>query len=78
MAWDEAALAVADPPRTGITGRFPVACTESTPWDTCTLRECVEDLESKGQVVRIEQPIDPNLEAAEIQRRVFQAGGPVI
>ena len=43
-----------------------------------TLRQCVEDLESKGQVVRIEQPIDPNLEAAEIQRRVFQAGGPVI
>jgi 4-hydroxy-3-polyprenylbenzoate decarboxylase len=43
-----------------------------------SLRECVEDLESKGQVVRIEQPIDPDLEAAEIQRRVFQAGGPVV
>jgi 4-hydroxy-3-polyprenylbenzoate decarboxylase len=43
-----------------------------------TLRQAIEDLESKGQVVRIEQPIDPNLEAAEIQRRVFQAGGPVI
>ena len=43
-----------------------------------TLRQCIEDLESKGQVVRIEQSIDPNLEAAEIQRRVFQAGGPVI
>ncbi len=43
-----------------------------------TLRQSIEDLEAKGQVVRIEQPIDPNLEAAEIQRRVFQAGGPVI
>lgn len=43
-----------------------------------TLRECVEDLAAKGQVVRIEQPVDPHLEAAEIQRRVFQAGGPVI
>jgi len=43
-----------------------------------TLRACVEDLAAKGQVVRIEQPVDPNLEAAEIQRRVFQAGGPVV
>ncbi len=43
-----------------------------------TLRQCVEDLESKGQLLRIEQPIDPNLEAAEIQRRVFQAAGPAI
>lgn len=43
-----------------------------------TLRECVEDLAAQGQVVRIEQPVDPHLEAAEIQRRVFQAGGPVV
>ncbi len=43
-----------------------------------TLRECVEDLAANGQVVRIEQPVDPHLEAAEIQRRVFQAGGPVV
>jgi len=38
----------------------------------------VEDLEKTGQLIRIEQPIDPNLEASEIQRRVFQAGGPAI
>jgi len=43
-----------------------------------TLRECVEDLESTGQLVRIEHPVDPNLEAAEIQRRVFRAGGPAV
>ncbi len=43
-----------------------------------TLRECVEDLEATRQLVRIEQPIDPHLEAAEIQRRVFAAGGPAI
>ncbi|NLS94535.1 MAG: UbiD family decarboxylase [Planctomycetaceae bacterium] len=43
-----------------------------------TLRQCVEDLEKTGQLIRIEQPIDPNLEASEIQRRVFQAGGPAI
>jgi len=43
-----------------------------------TLRQCVEDLEAAGQLVRIEQPVDPHLEAAEIQRRVFQAHGPAI
>jgi 4-hydroxy-3-polyprenylbenzoate decarboxylase len=43
-----------------------------------TLRQCLDDLASTGQLVRIEQPIDANLEAAEIQRRVFRAGGPAI
>ncbi|REK19128.1 MAG: UbiD family decarboxylase [Planctomycetota bacterium] len=43
-----------------------------------TLRACVSDLEASGQLVRIEQPVDPYLEAAEIQRRVFQAGGPAV
>ena len=43
-----------------------------------TLRECVADLERSRQLVRLEQEIDPHLEAAEIQRRVYQAGGPAI
>jgi 4-hydroxy-3-polyprenylbenzoate decarboxylase len=43
-----------------------------------TLSACLHDLESTGQLLRIEQEIDPHLEAAEIQRRVFQAGGPAI
>lgn len=43
-----------------------------------TLRECVDDLQATKQLVRIEQPVDPHLEAAEIQRRVFRAGGPAI
>ncbi len=43
-----------------------------------TLRECVDDLQRTGQLVRIDQPVDPNLEAAEIQRRVFRAGGPAV
>ncbi|MBN1912558.1 MAG: UbiD family decarboxylase [Pirellulales bacterium] len=43
-----------------------------------SLRECVDDLASIGQLVRIEQPIDARLEAAEIQRRVFRAGGPAV
>jgi 4-hydroxy-3-polyprenylbenzoate decarboxylase len=42
------------------------------------LRECIRELEATGQLIRIEQPIDPHLEAAEIQRRVFAAGGPAI
>jgi 4-hydroxy-3-polyprenylbenzoate decarboxylase len=43
-----------------------------------TLRQCVDDLEATGQLIRIDQPVDPNLEAAEIQRRVFRARGPAI
>jgi 4-hydroxy-3-polyprenylbenzoate decarboxylase len=43
-----------------------------------SLRQCVADLERTGQLVRIEQEIDPHLEAAAIQRRVYQAGGPAV
>jgi 4-hydroxy-3-polyprenylbenzoate decarboxylase len=43
-----------------------------------TLHQCVNDLDRSGQLVRIEREIDPYLEAAEIHRRVFAAGGPAI
>jgi 4-hydroxy-3-polyprenylbenzoate decarboxylase len=43
-----------------------------------SLRQCVQDLQRTGQLVRIDQEIDPYLEAAEIQRRVYQAQGPAI
>jgi 4-hydroxy-3-polyprenylbenzoate decarboxylase len=43
-----------------------------------SLREGVADLERTGQLVRIETEIDPYLEAAEIQRRVYRAGGPAL
>ena len=43
-----------------------------------SLRECVVDLERHGRLLRIEHEIDPHLEAAEIQRRVYQAAGPAI
>ncbi len=43
-----------------------------------SLQQCVDDLQSAGQLLRIEEEIDPCLEAAEIHRRVFQAGGPAI
>lgn len=43
-----------------------------------TLRECVKDLLATRQMIRIDVPVDPDLEAAEIQRRVFRAGGPAL
>lgn len=43
-----------------------------------TLAECVDDLAAAGQLVRIDEPIDPHLEAAEIHRRINEAGGPAI
>jgi 4-hydroxy-3-polyprenylbenzoate decarboxylase len=42
------------------------------------LAACIADLERTGQLIRIEQEIDPYLEAAEIHRRVYRAGGPAI
>src|SRR5262245_3628174 len=42
------------------------------------LRDCVADLERSGQLLRLDQEIDPYLEAAEIQRRVCQARGPAL
>lgn len=42
------------------------------------LQSCVADLERTGQLVRIPVEIDARLEAAEIQRRIYQAGGPAI
>ena len=43
-----------------------------------SLAEAVQDLEKAGLILRISAEIDPHLEAAEIQRRVFQAGGPAL
>jgi 4-hydroxy-3-polyprenylbenzoate decarboxylase len=41
-------------------------------------RECVDDLERHGQLVRIREELDPDLEMAEVQRRVYEAQGPAI
>jgi 4-hydroxy-3-polyprenylbenzoate decarboxylase len=43
-----------------------------------SLRECVDDLDRHGQLVRIETPVDARLEAAAIHRRVHAAGGPAV
>jgi len=42
------------------------------------LRSCLDDLERAKQLVRIDTPVDPYLEAGAIQRRVFRAGGPAL
>ncbi|MFP4214167.1 MAG: UbiD family decarboxylase [Desulfohalobiaceae bacterium] len=42
------------------------------------LRHCLQDLERTGRLIRIEQQVDPYLQAGAIQRRVFQAGGPAL
>jgi 4-hydroxy-3-polyprenylbenzoate decarboxylase len=43
-----------------------------------SLRAAVNDLEQTNQLRRIKIEIDPNLEMAEIHRRVFDAGGPAL
>lgn len=43
-----------------------------------SLKKCVADLESAGHLVRLEDEVDPYLEAAEIQRRVYKSGGPAV
>jgi 4-hydroxy-3-polyprenylbenzoate decarboxylase len=42
------------------------------------LRECVDDLARAGQLVRVDHEVDPHLEAAEIQRRLYAARGPAV
>jgi len=43
-----------------------------------SLADCVRDLERTGRLVAVDQEVDPDLEVAAIQRRVYQAGGPAI
>ena len=43
-----------------------------------TLRLCVQDLHKHGHLLEIDDMIDPHLEAAEIQRRVYANNGPAL
>jgi len=43
-----------------------------------SLRDAVNDLERHGQLLRIKEEVDPNLEIAEIHRQVFDRQGPAI
>lgn len=42
------------------------------------LQECVSDLKQRGMLLQIDVPLDPNLEIAALQRRVYQSGGPAL
>ena len=39
------------------------------------MEACVRDLDKHGHLIRIKTEVDPNLEMAEIHRRVFDAQG---
>lgn len=43
-----------------------------------SLRQAAQDLERNGQLLRIKTEVDPDLEIAEIHRRVFDAQGPAL
>jgi 4-hydroxy-3-polyprenylbenzoate decarboxylase len=43
-----------------------------------SLSDCIDDLRAHGQLVEIDREIDPYLEAAAVQRRVYQAQGPAV
>ena len=43
-----------------------------------SLAACADDLERNGHLIRIDHEVDPRLEAAEIHRRVYEAGGPAL
>jgi 4-hydroxy-3-polyprenylbenzoate decarboxylase len=43
-----------------------------------SLSACVADLERHGHLIRIAHEVDPDLEVAEIHRRVYRAGGPAL
>lgn len=43
-----------------------------------SMEECLLHLEKSGQLVRITEEVDPNLQMAAIHLRVFEAGGPAL
>jgi 4-hydroxy-3-polyprenylbenzoate decarboxylase len=43
-----------------------------------SLKAAALDLERHGKLIRVSTEVDPNLEMAEIHRRVFEAGGPAL
>src|SRR5215510_16595384 len=42
------------------------------------LRTFIDDLRRDRDIVTVDAPVDPNLEIAEIHRRVIAAGGPAL
>ena len=42
------------------------------------LRDFIAELEKRGLLVRIKEPVDPNLEMTEISDRTLRGGGPAV
>lgn len=43
-----------------------------------SLEECINDLEKSGQLIRIKEEVDPNLEMASIHLKLFAENGPAV
>lgn len=43
-----------------------------------SLKECIDNLEKNGHLIRIKEEVDPNLEMAAIHLKIHQAGGKAI
>ncbi len=43
-----------------------------------SLRDCINFLENQGELVRVTEEIDPDLEMAEVTRQVFENNGPAL
>jgi len=43
-----------------------------------SLSDCIQDLEKTGQLIRVSEEVDPYLEMALIQRRVYASKGPAL
>ncbi|MFN0051184.1 MAG: UbiD family decarboxylase [Planctomycetales bacterium] len=43
-----------------------------------SLRSLIDDLAASGRLIALDKPVSPDLEVAEIQRRVYAAGGPAV
>lgn len=41
-------------------------------------RDVVDDLRAGGRLIEVADPVDPHLEMAEIQKRVYASGGPAV
>jgi 4-hydroxy-3-polyprenylbenzoate decarboxylase len=42
------------------------------------LRDFIDELEKRGLLVRIKEPVDPKLEMTEIADRTLRGGGPAL
>src|SRR5206468_534377 len=58
--------------------RLPDPRSCRSPMGYRSLSDCIEDLRKTGRLVAIDREVDPKLEAAAIQRRVYEAGGPAL